>query len=145
MSAAIDDLVRRTDPGPMVPSHGDFYEANLLMAGGRVSGLLDVDALGPGHLVDDLACFLGHLAVLPAVNRRYVHAPAALEHFGDAFERCVEPAALHARAAGVALTLVAGAKRRTADGSEAPGWAEDARARLDAAAALEARARRLLR
>lgn len=145
LSAAIDDLVRRTDPGPMVPSHGDFYEANLLMAGGRVSGLLDVDALGPGHLVDDLACFLGHLAVLPAVNRRYVHAPAALEHFGDAFERCVEPAALHARAAGVALTLVAGAKRRTADGSEAPGWAEDARARLDAAAALEARARRLLR
>lgn len=145
LSAAIDDLVRRTDPGPVVPSHGDFYEANLVMAEGRVSGLLDVDALGPGHLVDDLACFLGHLAVLPAVNRRYVHAPAALERFGGAFERYVDPAGLHARAAAVALTLVAGAKRRTTDGREAHGWAEDARARLDAAAALEAEARRLLR
>ncbi len=145
LSADVDDLVRRTDPGPVVPAHGDFYEANLMMAEGRVSGLLDVDALGPGHLVDDLACFLGHLAVLPAVDRRYVHVPAALERFGKAFEGYVEPAALQARAAGVALTLVAGAKRRTADGGEASGWTEDAHARLAAAAALAAGAHRLLR
>ncbi|WP_051477115.1 phosphotransferase, partial [Arthrobacter sp. Br18] len=112
LSATIDDLVRSTDAGPVVPSHGDFYEANLLITGGRVSGLLDIDALGPGHLVDDLGCFLGHLAVLPAVHREYVHIPAALERFAGIFGRYVEPAALYARAAGVALTLVAGAKRR---------------------------------
>ncbi|WP_258935219.1 phosphotransferase [Nesterenkonia pannonica] len=77
--AALRDLILTeltvTDRGPVVPAHGDFYEANMLMQGGTVSCLLDVDALGPGHRVDDLACFLGHLAVLPAVDPRYVHVP----------------------------------------------------------------------
>lgn len=70
-----------TDRGPVVPSHGDFYEANLLMNGSQISCLLDVDSLGPGYRVDDLACFLGHLAVLPAVDSRYIHAPAAFDRF----------------------------------------------------------------
>src|SRR5699024_1729408 len=59
-----------TDRGPVVPTHGDFYEANLLVSRNRISGVLDIDGAGPGHRVDDLACFLGHLAVLPAVDHR---------------------------------------------------------------------------
>lgn len=99
-----------TDRGPVVPTHGDFYEANVLMSHSRVSCLLDVDSLGPGHRVDDLACFLGHLAVLPAVDSRYIHAPAAFDRFARVFAEAVDPQALKIRAASVALSLVAGAR-----------------------------------
>ncbi|GAA4835714.1 phosphotransferase [Garicola koreensis] len=102
-----------TDRGPVVPTHGDFYEANVLMRDSKISCLLDVDSLGPGHRVDDLACFLGHLAVLPAVDSRYIHAPAAFDRFARAFAADVDPQALRIRSASVALSLVAGARDAT--------------------------------
>ncbi|KUG60250.1 hypothetical protein AVL63_07490 [Nesterenkonia jeotgali] len=106
----ISAVLPRTDRGPVVPTHGDFYEANLLMRAGEVSALLDVDSLGPGHRVDDLACFLGHLAVLPAVDARYVHVPAAFQRFAAGFAATVDGAGLRVRTASVALSLVAGAR-----------------------------------
>ncbi|MBG6223848.1 aminoglycoside phosphotransferase (APT) family kinase protein [Arthrobacter sp. CAN_A2] len=124
LAAAIDAVVRASDGGPVVPTHGDFYEGNLLIEDGAVSGLLDVDALGPGHLVDDLACFLGHLAVLPALHTGYAQVPEALRRFLAAFDRRVDPVALRSRAAAVSLTLVAGARRR-ADGSEGAAAGDD--------------------
>lgn len=131
LESVILEGLPHTDRGPAVPTHGDFYEANLLMDGSTVSCLLDVDSLGPGHRVDDLACFLGHLAVLPAVDARYVHAPAAFDRFARAFTQTVDPAALQLRAASVTLSLVAGARdtRRT-------GWEAQAEHRLTCAEAL---------
>nr|WP_276607354.1 phosphotransferase [Kocuria sediminis] len=117
LAAAIDDARRATDPGPAVPVHGDLYEANLLVdpAGrgpfGPLTGLLDVDSVGPGHRVDDLACLVAHVAVLPTVSDRYGHAPATAERLLAGFDEVVDPAALRVRCAGVALSLVAGARR----------------------------------
>ncbi len=112
----IDAVVRAADPGPVVPVHGDFHGGNLLVdvsrSGQRISGLLDVDALGPGHRVDDLACFAGHLFVFAAVNPRRPGLRAAAEHYADAFAAETHPAALYSRSAAVALTLVAGAAAR---------------------------------
>ncbi|MEV7646678.1 aminoglycoside phosphotransferase family protein [Arthrobacter sp. NPDC089319] len=134
LAGRVEELLATTDSGPVVPSHGDFYEANLLVDGGRITGLMDVDSLGPGHLVDDLACFLGHLAVLPAVHAGYVHVPAALERFTAMFDTVVDPAGLRGRAAGVALSLVAGAKT-AGEGDE---WQQDALQRLAIAEGLAA-------
>ncbi|MGO2741690.1 MAG: serine kinase, partial [Cellulosimicrobium funkei] len=79
----------------------------------RVAALLDVDTLGPGHRVDDLACLVGHLAVLPAL------APTVYGGVGGLVERClavfgtaVDLVGLRARAAGVVLSLVPGAGSR---------------------------------
>ncbi|MGW9403150.1 phosphotransferase [Arthrobacter sp. NPDC055585] len=110
----IKALVADLDPGPVVPVHGDFYEGNLLTADGRITGVLDVDGLGPGHRVDDLACFLGHLAVLARISPESA-LPGALSVFHEAFESAAaqagsSAAALNARAAGVALSLVPGAR-----------------------------------
>ncbi|THJ65511.1 aminoglycoside phosphotransferase family protein [Arthrobacter echini] len=136
LARRIDRVVRATGKGALVPSHGDFYEANLLIAGGAVSGLLDVDALGPGHLVDDLACCVGHLAVLPGLHPGYVRVPAALARFLRAFDDHVDPVTLRAGAAAVALTLVAGARRRAhGGGSEALSRLVVAERFLDAALA----------
>ncbi|MDR8019370.1 phosphotransferase [Nesterenkonia aerolata] len=120
-----------TETGPLVPTHGDFYEANILMQDGAVSSLLDVDSLGPGRRIDDLACFLGHLAVLPAVDARYIHAPAAFSRFAADFAQRTDPHGLRLRSAAVALSLVAGAR----DTSRST-WRQEAEHRLSCAEAL---------
>ena len=126
LADGIAAALERTDPGPVVPTHGDLYEANLLMTDGRVSTVLDVDALGPGHRVDDLACLLAHVSVLPHLApRTYPGVPEVLRTWTRMCEGWVDPGALHARAAGVVLSLVAGARR-----GEADGWRVDAEGRL---------------
>lgn len=128
LGAEIDAAVRASDPGRVVPTHGDLHEANLLLQGGRVTGLVDVDSLGPGHRVDDVACLLAHMSVLPGLAPEvHRHVPAALPRWTDALARGVDPVALHARAAAVTLSLVAGAR------TDAPGWTADADARVAAA------------
>lgn len=121
-------LIDAHDPGPVVPVHGDFYEANVLISDGDVCGLLDLDSVGPGHRVDDLACLLGHLAVLPSVDRGYGGIWETIGRWAQVFAETVDERALYARAAAVAVSLVAGARR--------PGmtsWTQQAQARLDAA------------
>jgi len=113
------------DPGPVVATHGDFHEANVLLddagtgpADGtahpvRVGTLLDVDTLGPGHRVDDLACVVAHLAVLPSLAPAlYGGAAALVVRCLAVFGAVVDPVALRGRAAGVVLSLVPGAATR---------------------------------
>lgn len=128
VASRVQEVIRSAPAGPMVPTHGDFYEGNLLVQDGNITGVLDLDNVGPGRLVDDLGCFLAHLAVLPCVDARYTEVPAALARFQHVFEELTHPLALRARAAGVALTLIAGARRV---GQHPPGeWKADALGRL---------------
>lgn len=94
--------------GPLVPTHGDFYEANVFADGDRLS-LIDVDNAGPGRREDDLACILAHVAALPTLSPgHYAHLPALLDAWTDDFSARVHPAALAARVAAVLLSLVTG-------------------------------------
>ncbi|PQZ96242.1 aminoglycoside phosphotransferase [Arthrobacter sp. MYb227] len=111
----LSQLLEACPRGPVVPSHGDFYEANIFVQDGEITGLLDIDSAGPGYLVDDLACFLGHLAVLPNLDQRYHRVQEYLESYCRAFaveleSRGIPAAGLYARAACVVLSLVAGAR-----------------------------------
>jgi hypothetical protein len=105
-------IVAEAGVGPTVPVHGDFYENQLRTAGGRITGLLDVDTAGPGDRLDDLACLLGHLSVLASL------LPAQSTVIGQlgasylaAFERTVDPADLRYRVAAVVLSLATGPYR----------------------------------
>ncbi|RKW71367.1 phosphotransferase [Galactobacter caseinivorans] len=113
VSQALTAQLAAVDPGPEEPVHGDLYEANVFVKGHRVSGLLDVDGAGPGYRVDDLACLLAHLAVLPQLDHRYQVVPRYAALLDEDFVRYlrgrgIAAAALHARVAAVVLTLVAG-------------------------------------
>jgi Ser/Thr protein kinase RdoA (MazF antagonist) len=68
--AALTDRLAGADRGehPVVPVHGDFYESQLLVDGGAVVGLLDVDTAGAGARIDDWATLLAHLAVQAQVQ-----------------------------------------------------------------------------
>lgn len=127
----IQELMLGVDPGPEVPAHGDLYEANLLVTGSAVTAVLDVDSVGPGYRADDLACLLAHVSVLPHVAPGTY--PNVREILADWTARCaelVDPMALRARCAGVALSLVAGARR---EGVARGRWLRDAEGRLSEA------------
>ncbi len=97
---------------PRVPTHGDFYEANVFLGPAGFTSMIDVDTAGPGRRVDDLACLLGHLAVLPDLSPAHYHRLPEITHaWAAAFERVVDPVDLRARVAGVLLSLVGGASR----------------------------------
>ncbi len=95
--------------------HGDLYEAQLLLAGGDVVGVLDVDGAGAGQRIDDLANLLGHLAVLGHHGYRRELA-AGLP---------VAPADLATRVAAVVLGLATGPFR-----VQSRGWPQATEARL---------------
>src|SRR5699024_2030317 len=109
-----DVLARRPRPG-MVPTHGDFYEANIFTDGGQVSGVIDLDSLGPGVREDDLATLLGHMAVLRRLApTTYPHTDDLTQQWFSALSGTRDPVALAARVAGVVLSLVAGTSREQA-------------------------------
>lgn len=119
-SAAVAETIRtllaHADLGPIQPVHGDFYEANVLIDPVTLAttGVLDLDSLGPGHRVHDWACLLGHLAVLPSLApTRYPYAETLCAQWFDELSRTVDPVALCASTAGVVLSLVAGARKRS--------------------------------
>lgn len=112
LAAEITRLAFRYPPGPIVPTHGDFHVGNIFCVEGRATTMIDVDTLGPGHRVDDLACLVAHLAVLHELNPgRYPRAAELAHAWAASFEKGVHPRALRVRVAGVLLSLVPGGSR----------------------------------
>ncbi len=60
----ITRILKRIGPPPEpgdVAVHGDFHAAQVLVEGGRVTALLDVDTAGIGRRVDDWGTLIAHL------------------------------------------------------------------------------------
>jgi hypothetical protein len=113
--------------GPTVAVHGDFYEDQLLVRAGRLTGLLDVDTAGPGERLDDLACLLGHLSVLTLIDPARATAISGLgARYLAAFEPTVDPVDLRYRVAAAVLALATGPYR-----VQDTGWPGSTRSRLD--------------
>lgn len=109
IETGVGNLLAERPTSPTVPTHGDFYEANIFTAAGRVSGVIDLDSLGPGIREDDLATLLGHLAVLRSLAPTiYPHGDELVLEWFEVLARTCDPASLAARVAGVVLSLVAG-------------------------------------
>lgn len=109
LQTRIDRVLSEHRHGPVVPTHGDFYEANIFVNGTRLS-LIDIDSVGPGLREDDLACCLAHLAVLPTLDPDgYHHVAELLQDWRQAFEATVDPIDLRARTAAVLVSLISGA------------------------------------
>ncbi len=109
LETGVAGLLARSPDRPPVPTHGDFYEANVFTADGEVTAVIDVDSLGPGRRADDLGTLLGHVAVLPALAPRvYAHVPGILQEWTAYFETRADPVELRARTAAVVLSLAAG-------------------------------------
>ena len=105
--AGLDGRAPGTDP-----SHGDFHEGQLFVSGGRVSGLLDIDTIGPGRRVDDLACLLAHLSTVQRMNAQQAERVSDLiQTWVPVFDSRVDPVELRLSAAAVAVSLATGPYR----------------------------------
>lgn len=120
----LEQLVERIDSGigglPLgnEPTHGDFHEGQIHLSGGRVVGLLDVDACGPGRRVDDLACLVAHLSTVQRMDTVQAGRLGVLQaRLMEVFDRRVDPVELRLRAAAVAISLATGPYR-----GQEPNW-----------------------
>ena len=105
-------------PQPRITIHGDFHENQILFADGRVTGLLDVDDVGPGQRVDDLALISGRLMALAHVakrDREWIQSYA--DQLLGTFEREVDARELRRRISGALLGRATAPFR-----SQARGW-----------------------
>jgi hypothetical protein len=111
--------------------HGDFPEEQVLAHGGRVTGLLDVDDVGPGQLVDDLALMVARVRARAhhgarGRERAHVYEGELLAEFAAT----VDPDELRRRAAGALLGRATAPFR-----VQSPDWREASRARIRTAEA----------
>ncbi len=114
------------------PTHGDFHEGQVHVSGGRVCGVLDIDAIGPGRRADDLGCLLAHLSTIQRMDAaQAAHLQGLLESWTPVFDRRVDPTELRLRAAGVAISLATGPHR-----SQEQHWQAETNAIIAAAEAL---------
>ena len=126
ITGILDDIGQETRE-TSVPVHGDFYESQVMVDGGRVVGMLDIDTFGWGRPGDDPATLLGHLAVLGQSM-----PGAAMRSFASRLlslcDRSFDPIDLRLRVAAVVLGLATGPFR-----VQRPDWPQMTGARLDLA------------
>lgn len=119
-------------PPGFEPTHGDFHEGQVHVAHGEVSGILDIDTIGPGRRADDLACLIAHLSTIQGMNgaqAERVHG--VLRSWVPVFDERVDPVELRLRAAAVVVSLATGPYR-----VQAPTWERETREMVDSATAL---------
>lgn len=93
-------------------THGDFHEGQLFVADGRVTGLLDIDTVGPGRRADDLACLVAHLSTVQRMSSvQAARVSQLLRTWIPVFDSRVDPVELRLRAAGVVVSLATGPYR----------------------------------
>jgi aminoglycoside/choline kinase family phosphotransferase len=129
--------VRPTATAEAVTIHGDLYEAQLMVDGNRISGLLDLDDVGPGHPLDDIATLLGHLHILQPSTRR--HRDHLARYGASLRAKLASPAdlpELDLRTAAVLVGLATGPFRAQTDA-----WRREVRRRVGMAARLVAPSR----
>jgi len=111
-----------------VPVHGDFYEAQVLVCGGRPVGLIDVDTYGWGRPADDPAMTMGHLTLLAASVSNPERVLAYAGRLQEIWEAKLDPVDLRRRTAAVILGQATGPFR-----VQRPEWPSETVARIDVA------------
>lgn len=145
VAAAMPALERRLDwlvntisqglapiPPGNEPTHGDFHEGQVHVAGGQVCGLLDTDTIGPGRRADDLACLVAHLSTIQRMNpNQEARVHYLIRNWVPVFDLRVDPTELRLRAAAVIISLATGPFR-----GQEPDWQRETAAMIGSAEAL---------
>jgi len=105
-------------PPGLEATHGDFHEGQLFVAQGMITGVLDIDTMGPGRRADDLACMIAHLSTMQRMTAEQAASLTRLINLWlQVFDTRVDPAELRLRAAAVIVSLATGPYR-----GQEPNW-----------------------
>ncbi|HSJ71338.1 MAG TPA: phosphotransferase [Acidimicrobiia bacterium] len=130
-SGRIDAIVSRIGPeteDPTTPSHGDFYEAQVLVRDAAVTGFVDVDTFGWGRRSDDAATMLGHLAMLSEDSSHADRILSFTHRLASIWSDTIDTEDTLRRAAAVVLGLATGPFR-----VQSPDWERQTRSRITSA------------
>lgn len=122
----LDEVARRLEGEPSACSgtvHGDLHEGQLVVDDDRVIGLLDIDDVGPGDPLDDVATLVAHLRFRAVTGD--AHGSVIAQHAAatrDAIGRDRDAASLDLRVAAVLVGLATGPFR-----IQQPDWAATTR------------------
>lgn len=131
LAALVARIGEVRDDGPVVATHADLHEAQLLVDGDRVTGVIDVDGATAGRRAHDLGTLLGHLVGLGvAMPRRRAAIDRWRARLEPAFTDAVGPDVLRRTTAAALVGLATGPFR-----VQQPDWRRRVRRRLDAAEA----------
>lgn len=119
-------------PPGMEPTHGDFHEGQLFVSNGVITGVLDIDTIGPGRRADDLACMIAHLSTMQRMTaEQAVGLTRLINLWLQVFDTRVDPAELRLRAAGVIVSLATGPYR-----GQEPNWQAETARMIESAVSL---------
>ena len=117
----IDELIARLAEMPMQRRlvgtvHGDLHEAQLVVDDHFVTGLLDIDDVGPGDPLDDVGTLVAHLRfrAMSAATQggSLLYRPATIAAYGDAVRAAVsrrhDPSEVDRHIAAVLVGLATG-------------------------------------
>ena len=107
-AARVEDLlgeVQAVGDGPTRVVHGDFYDDQVLVRDGAVTGVVDVDGAGVGHPADDAGNLLAHLLLLRELVPTGPALHAWLPEVAQAVRAAHDPDELRRRTAAVLLGL----------------------------------------
>jgi len=110
------------------PVHGDYHEAQILVDGSKLIGLIDVDTFGWGRPGDDAATMLAHLHLMAAGCRapeRVIEIALSLNH---AWDSVFDPVRLRLKTAAHVLGLATGPFR-----VQSTDWRTETRSRIEVA------------
>ena len=128
-------------PPGLEATHGDFHEGQLFVSKGVITGLLDIDTIGPGRRADDLACMIAHLSTMQRMTAEQAAGLTRLINLWlQVFDTRVDPAELRLRAAGVIVSLATGPYR-----GQEPSWQAETVRMIESAVGLGAELRASLR
>jgi hypothetical protein len=114
------------------PTHGDFHEGQVFVSGGVITGVVDIDTIGPGRRADDLACLLAHLSTVQGMSvEQAIGLNRLVNLWAPVFEARVDPIELRLRAASVVVSLATGPYR-----AQQPQWESETMTMLNAAGVL---------
>jgi hypothetical protein len=109
----------------LVPVHGDFHEAQILMIDSAPAGVIDVDSYGWGDPAQDPATMLGHLNMLAQSVPDPGPVLQLARDLNAIWDRRVDPVELRKRTATVILGLATGPFR-----VQKPDWPDLTRSRV---------------
>lgn len=110
------------------PVHGDYHEAQILVDGPRLVGLIDVDTFGWGRPGDDAATMLAHLHLMASGSRAPERVIEFARTLNQAWDNVVDPVRLRLKTAAHVLGLATGPFRVQSDQ-----WPAETIARIDVA------------
>ena len=119
-------------PPGLEPTHGDFHEGQLFVSNGVITGVLDIDTIGPGRRADDLACMIAHLSTMQRMTAEQAAGLSRLINLWlQVFDTRVDPVELRLRAAGVIVSLATGPYR-----GQEPNWPAETVRMIESAVSL---------